>query len=802
MGIQGLLPQLKPIQNPVSLRRYEGQTLGIDGYAWLHKAAYSCAYELATGKPTEKYLNFFIKKFALLKTFNIKPYLIFDGDGVPVKKGTEKKRHDKRKENREIADRLWQSGEKKNAVEFYQKCVDVTPEMAKCIIDYCKVNNIKYIVAPFEADPQMVYLEEKGLIHGIIAEDSDLLVFGCRKLITKLNDFGECIEICRDDFKKLPRKFPLGDLTPEETRTLVCLSGCDYTDGIPKVGLLTAMKFVLRSRDIRRIILQIQREGKFKIPKTFMKEYEHACFGFLYQRVFCPLERKVLTFHKIPDGLLDSDETKNEIASCIGPVINISSHEKCITLNECDVDHEVHLRQAMGDLSPYDYSKPLVNREQTVQLVSKSATNISSTRLVPTNKNIINKPAVPTKSIDAFFKPRIAASRGKVVSHSVSSYNLGTRLIPKYIDKPTETVKRRKLIKDDEDNHPVAGKAISTSRFFGRTSSIVSVQGTSELSSQSIYSRASTVVQTVEKRTTVEEEHKSEQGDSDESTDIPSSYPLHADKENIENVDCAQSNGDSQKENVQPSQEANSNPSHLNSELGNRHNVTPNSTNMTTILSIKQSADEPLVQPPTDSHQMEVIQPHKTECNADGDSFDDSITDIDEQEWDEEVSSQSHLIARKEEESCIQEVKSTTRPASRGNSFSLQQFTYSSVMRQSGAREPLASHDINKKTINSTTRKLVSINQLKRHRSPSKSSHTLQASRRLISNNAHVSSSGISDPVVNSKHRIEPSVLASNNTGIDKNVSHNGSETENSASQVRPISRSMSLLSQFRYQPR
>ena len=54
--------------------------------------ACSCAYELAMGKPTDKYLQFFIKRFSLLKTFKVEPYLVFDGDAIPVKKSTESKR--------------------------------------------------------------------------------------------------------------------------------------------------------------------------------------------------------------------------------------------------------------------------------------------------------------------------------------------------------------------------------------------------------------------------------------------------------------------------------------------------------------------------------------------------------------------------------------------------------------------------------------------------------------------------------------------------------------------------------------
>jgi 5'-3' exonuclease len=42
--------------------------------------------------------------------------------------------------------------------------------------------DIDYIVAPFEADAQLAYLELQGIIQGIITEDSDLVVFGCKEV--------------------------------------------------------------------------------------------------------------------------------------------------------------------------------------------------------------------------------------------------------------------------------------------------------------------------------------------------------------------------------------------------------------------------------------------------------------------------------------------------------------------------------------------------------------------------------------------------------------------------------------------
>lgn len=54
MGIQGLLPVLKPITNTVHVSKYRGQKVAVDAYCWLHKAAYCCAEEICEGKFTDK----------------------------------------------------------------------------------------------------------------------------------------------------------------------------------------------------------------------------------------------------------------------------------------------------------------------------------------------------------------------------------------------------------------------------------------------------------------------------------------------------------------------------------------------------------------------------------------------------------------------------------------------------------------------------------------------------------------------------------------------------------------------------
>ena len=56
-GPEGLLVLLKSIQKPCNLKKFTGQTIGVDAYGWLHRGAVACAIELATGKPTTRYAH-------------------------------------------------------------------------------------------------------------------------------------------------------------------------------------------------------------------------------------------------------------------------------------------------------------------------------------------------------------------------------------------------------------------------------------------------------------------------------------------------------------------------------------------------------------------------------------------------------------------------------------------------------------------------------------------------------------------------------------------------------------------------
>ena len=48
------------------------------------------------------------------------------------------------------------------------------------------MKNVECIIAPYEADSQLAYLSKSNYVDVIISEDSDLLVFGSKKVFFKM----------------------------------------------------------------------------------------------------------------------------------------------------------------------------------------------------------------------------------------------------------------------------------------------------------------------------------------------------------------------------------------------------------------------------------------------------------------------------------------------------------------------------------------------------------------------------------------------------------------------------------------
>ncbi|KAI3363361.1 hypothetical protein L3Q82_011570, partial [Scortum barcoo] len=305
MGISGLLQFIKDAAEPINVKKYKGQTVAVDTYCWLHKGAFSCAEKLAKGEPTDQYVWYCMRFVDMLLALSITPILVFDGRNLPSKQEVEKARRERREANLQKGRQLLREGKVSEARECFTRCVNITPAMAHKLIKAARARGVDCIVAPYEADAQLAHLTKSGLAQAVITEDSDLLAFGCKKVILKMDKQGNGLEI---DQSNLGRCSSLGNVFTEEKFRYMCiLSGCDYLPSLHGIGLGKACKLLRLTRE-PNILKVIRKMGQYLkmnlvIPEQYIEGFIRANNTFLYQLVFDPVRRKVVPLNPYPEHI-------------------------------------------------------------------------------------------------------------------------------------------------------------------------------------------------------------------------------------------------------------------------------------------------------------------------------------------------------------------------------------------------------------------------------------------------------------------------------------------------------------------
>uniref|UniRef100_A0A8D0D6I5 Exonuclease 1 n=1 Tax=Sander lucioperca TaxID=283035 RepID=A0A8D0D6I5_SANLU len=305
MGISGLLQFIKDAAEPIHVKKYKGQTVAVDTYCWLHKGAFSCAEKLAKGEPTDQYVWYCMKFVEMLLSFSIKPILVFDGRNLPSKREVEKARRERREVNLQKGRQLLREGKLSEARDCFTRCVNITPAMAHNLIKAARARGVDCVVAPYEADAQLAYLTKSGLAQAVITEDSDLLAFGCKKVILKMDKQGNGLEI---DQSNMGRCRSLGNVfTEEKFRHMCILSGCDYLASLHGIGLGKACKLLRLAKDpdILKVIRKMGQYLKMNlvVPEEYIEGFIRANNTFLYQLVFDPVRRKVVPLNPYPEHM-------------------------------------------------------------------------------------------------------------------------------------------------------------------------------------------------------------------------------------------------------------------------------------------------------------------------------------------------------------------------------------------------------------------------------------------------------------------------------------------------------------------
>ena len=294
----------------------------------------------------------------MLISLNIQPIMVFDGRDLPAKAETETKRKSDREAAKLKANQCMRAGKIKEAQTEFSKAVDVGHEHAIELMKECRKLGVDCITAMFEADSQLAYLNKIGVADYVISEDSDLILFGCTKIIFKLQLDGTCLLF---DSEKLhmtigttKEKFDF-----EKFLRICILSGCDYLASLNGIGLAKARKFIemIEETDMRKALPKIPSHlnmMKLRITEDYIEGFLKAEATFKHMLVYDPVKRETVRLNPLTPGM------NNELCTNAGEFL----------------EPQIAYQLALGNLDPKTLQNlenfdPQVNLPVTAMMVRK-----------------------------------------------------------------------------------------------------------------------------------------------------------------------------------------------------------------------------------------------------------------------------------------------------------------------------------------------------------------------------------------------------------------------------------------------
>ena len=178
----------------------------------------------------------------------------------------------------------------------------------------------------------MAYMVREGLADFAITEDSDLIAFGCPKIVVKMNanGFGQIFDYhaFRNEKNNTEKGWDdklrtMQKMDRDEFLMTCILGGCEYIQSIDRVGLKTVLKLHQKAGSCEQVIRDLQKTKSFKdrVPENYIEKVNKVKTIFKFQTVYDPRIKKFVPSEKPKEGesfdqkyvgdLIDPDDMEN-----------------------------------------------------------------------------------------------------------------------------------------------------------------------------------------------------------------------------------------------------------------------------------------------------------------------------------------------------------------------------------------------------------------------------------------------------------------------------------------------------------
>lgn len=148
-----------------------------------------------------------------------------------------------------------------------------TREMVHELKQMFELLGVEYRQSPGESDVQLAEMCLSGEIDGIISEDTDMLPYGCEMFVTGFR-------YDRPDVIEFQLSTVLRDLamTHEQFVDMCILCGCDYSDKIRKIGVMTGCEMIKVHRNIEGVLRHINSKPKLIARHPYPEDFDSQVY--------------------------------------------------------------------------------------------------------------------------------------------------------------------------------------------------------------------------------------------------------------------------------------------------------------------------------------------------------------------------------------------------------------------------------------------------------------------------------------------------------------------------------------------